>query len=342
MDPLSGSTASTSADGCSFGDFEPSWSVDTDRQPASTHISLESLATPPAEAMRLAAAGDIDGAVARMASHPDEIDTVIEAFGATRPGAVPELLQRGGDTVSEHLAEQLAADSDTTFGNRAWGGLRALGGGIEAVAGGLIVAAPEPTGLSIVGGGVLAVHGADNFQTGARQVWTGQLTESFTAQAGESVALAFGADAVTAQRIGTGVDIAVGLAGSGLAALSRVGARSATVWTSVQATQPVHAGTVIPRSFELTAGSARVWVAGNGTKHLADDAIAHLNRGVNPALVNVGTQVQMSSLQAAVRSATANGVPYSGMVKVGGWELVFRPAREAGQLPALVHALPIR
>ena len=296
----------------------------------------------PDEATRLAVAGDVDGAVERMIDHPEEIDAVIEAFGAHRPGLVPALLEAGGEVVASHLADQLAAEADPSFGTRVWGGLRAVGGGIEAVVGGALVLAPEPTGLSIAGGGILAVHGADNFQAGLRQAWTGRPVDSFTQQAGEGVALALGADPATAEWIGVGVDVGVGLAGSGLAALSRISARSATVWASVTPTQGVHAGTVIPRSFELSAGTSRVWVAGNATKHMADDALAHLNRGVDPALVNVGSQVQMSSLQAAVRAATANGVPYDDLVRVGGWELVFRPAREAGQLPALVHALPIR
>ena len=291
---------------------------------------------------QLAIDGDVDGAAARMAASPADIDAIVDAFAAHRPGLVPELLERGGETVAAHLADQLAAGSDPTFGNRIFGGLRALGGGVEAVIGTALVAAPEPTGLSIAGGGILALHGADNFQTGVRQAWTGRPVDSFTQQAGESVALALGADPTTAERIGTGVDIGVGLAGSGLAALSRITARSATVWTSIEATQAVHAGTVVPQSFRLSAGGTRVWVANDATKHLADDAVAHLNRGVSSDLVKIGSQVQLSSLQAAVRSATANGIPYDGMVKVGGWELVFRPAREAGQLPALVHALPIR
>jgi Domain of unknown function (DUF4915) len=32
-------------------------------------------------------------------------------------------------------------------------------------------------------------------------------------------------------------------------------------------------------------------------------------------------------------------VPYGKLVKVGGWELKFAPAKEPGQLPALIHAL---
>jgi filamentous hemagglutinin len=60
---------------------------------------------------------------------------------------------------------------------------------------------------------------------------------------------------------------------------------------------------------------------------------------VNPELVNLATQTQLASLQAAVEVAIANGIPYGELLTVGGWELKFAEAREAGQLPVLVHAL---
>ena len=39
--------------------------------------------------------------------------------------------------------------------------------------------------------------------------------------------------------------------------------------------------------------------------------------------------------------ATKNGIPFNQPIRVGGWELIFRPGRNAGDLPALVHALPL-
>ena len=47
-------------------------------------------------------------------------------------------------------------------------------------------------------------------------------------------------------------------------------------------------------------------------------------------LVNLASQQQIRSLQAAVQSATANGVPYGQVINVGGWELKFGEPRAAG------------
>lgn len=53
----------------------------------------------------------------------------------------------------------------------------------------------------------------------------------------------------------------------------------------------------------------------------------------------MASQVQLASLKAAVETATAQGIKYGEMVKVGGWELRFELPRKAGELPALIHAL---
>jgi hypothetical protein len=114
---------------------------------------------------------------------------------------------------------------------------------------------------------------------------------------------------------------------------------SGTVWDSIKPTQPVYEGTVIPKSFELKTANGTIWVHGNATEHLAEYAMANLNRGVSTGLVNAGTQAQLTSLQAAVEQATAKGIQYGKLLNVGGWELKFAPPRQAGQLPALIHAL---
>jgi filamentous hemagglutinin len=112
------------------------------------------------------------------------------------------------------------------------------------------------------------------------------------------------------------------------------------VWDAVEATQPVYEGTVIPRSFKLTAGESRVWVHGNATEHMAEYAASMLNRSVSSDMVSLGSQQQIRSLQAAVEAATANGVPYGKLIEIGGWELKFAAPRAADQLPVLFHALP--
>jgi hypothetical protein len=112
-----------------------------------------------------------------------------------------------------------------------------------------------------------------------------------------------------------------------------------TVWDDIEATQPVHSGTVIPRSFELATASGNVWVHANATKHMADYATSMLGRGVSPELVNLASQIQLGSLQAAVGAGISGGVPYNQIIIVAGWELKFGYPGTADQLPALIHAL---
>lgn len=50
-------------------------------------------------------------------------------------------------------------------------------------------------------------------------------------------------------------------------------------------------------------------------------------------------QAMLTSFRAAVEQAQKQGIKYNKMINVGGWELVFSPAREAGQLPVIKHAL---
>lgn len=123
--------------------------------------------------------------------------------------------------------------------------------------------------------------------------------------------------------------------------ISKTAAATGTVWDAIRATQPVWEGTVIPRSFELATESGNIWVHGNATEHLAEYATSMMNRGVSKDLVNMASQAQLQSLQAAVSSVTSQGIEYGKLIKVGGWELKFAAPRQAGQLPALIHAQPI-
>jgi RHS repeat-associated protein len=118
------------------------------------------------------------------------------------------------------------------------------------------------------------------------------------------------------------------------------GARSATatVWDDIAGTQPNIPGTVIPKSFELTAGGAKVWVHPNVTEHMEQYARTLTQQGWGPARVNLASQAQLSSLQSAVAAATANGVRLNERMVVGGWELEFRQ-RPGDLLPSLIHGL---
>lgn len=93
--------------------------------------------------------------------------------------------------------------------NRLWGGLTLIGGSLEMVGAAALLLAPEPTMATKVGGAALAVHGSDTVSTGFWQLWTGQPQRTLTDQAAAALARRLGADPATADKIGTGVDIAV-------------------------------------------------------------------------------------------------------------------------------------
>lgn len=120
-----------------------------------------------------------------------------------------------------------------------------------------------------------------------------------------------------------------------------------SVWSSVKATQPPVAGSVIPKSFEMTLSDGkRIWVHPNATKHMVDDAAAiaverrKLPSGWSDEASKLYQQQQLGSLRGAVNTAATNGIPMDQMIKVNGWELIFSPARQAGGLPVLKHARP--
>jgi hypothetical protein len=112
-----------------------------------------------------------------------------------------------------------------------------------------------------------------------------------------------------------------------------------TVWDDIAATQPDYPGSQLPRSFVLAAGDTEVWVHGNATEHIGEYLSGMASRGATQAQVNMATQAQLSSLQSAVAEAGSGGLPLGRIIDVEGWELKFSAPREAGQLPALVHAL---
>jgi len=75
-------------------------------------------------------------------------------------------------------------DPDGKLNQKDWvriqGGLVALGGGFETSAGVALGVSTSWTGVGAVAGGVVALHGADQFQAGIRQLITGEETDSLT------------------------------------------------------------------------------------------------------------------------------------------------------------------
>jgi RHS repeat-associated protein len=100
--------------------------------------------------------------------------------------------------------------------NRIGGALRAIGGAAEFLAGVIFAGVTAETGVGFVGGVLVATAGADQFQAGIRQLFSGQTTQTevynATLQATNNPNLALGAD-VFAGSLG-GVTSAAGRVGT--------------------------------------------------------------------------------------------------------------------------------
>ncbi len=153
---------------------------------------------------------------------------------------------------------------------------------------------------------------------------------------GAKVAAGAAANKVLRAEVGAAVDS--GASSAARSVESRVVDSTGTVWDSIKATQPVYKGSVIPKSFELSASTGKFWVNGNATEHIAEYAVGRAVNGA-PEAVRLASQVQLGSLKAAVEAATRQGVRFGEIIQVGGWELKFGVPRQVGQLPALIHAL---
>ena len=92
---------------------------------------------------------------------------------------------------------------------RGTGALGAVGGLGEMALGAVGVAAPEP--VTTVAGAVLVAHGADTAVAGLRQLWTGETTSTATQALATGAARTAGFDERTAERIGFGVDLGIGM-----------------------------------------------------------------------------------------------------------------------------------
>jgi len=123
-------------------------------------------------------------------------------------------------TVRTNAEQQQGASADAgqdrpPAGGSAWdtvvGVLQLVGGGLEMVAGGALLLAPEPTTLTKIGGGTLVLHGADTVAAGWRTLTSGEAQETYTFQGAVAVAEWAGAPQDDARWVGAGVDIGVGL-----------------------------------------------------------------------------------------------------------------------------------
>ncbi|VFR55571.1 hemagglutinin-like secreted protein [plant metagenome] len=114
--------------------------------------------------------------------------------------------------------------------------------------------------------------------------------------------------------------------------------KAGTVFDSINATQSFYPGSVMPKSFEMSLpNGAKVWVHGNATEHFAEAAAAKAVTHT-PEAVQLMTQQQLRSFQAAVDKVSQKGIPYDVRVTIDGWQLEFKPPRQQGGLPTIIHA----
>ncbi|PQL07679.1 hemagglutinin [Pantoea ananatis] len=127
-----------------------------------------------------------------------------------------------------------------------------------------------------------------------------------------------------------------GIAGKAESIAADIG-KTGTVFDSIKGTQPVYPGSVIPKSFEMTLPNGqKVWVHGNATEHMAEYAASKAVTNA-PEAVGLASQTELRSFQAALDTATKNGMSY-GRITVDGWQLEIKPPRSAGELPTVIHA----
>ena len=143
---------------------------------------------------------------------------------------------------------------------RFWGGLKAVGGGLQAVGGATFALVTAETGVGVVVGGVVAVKGADNFQAGLRQLFSGEETNTLTYEAVKKLT----GDCTAATVVDVGIDL---VGGTGVALRTAQMAREAA---------QIEAGLarVAQARNALTVGQGRniavaeVNIAGGGTQEL--------------------------------------------------------------------------
>ncbi|MQA29781.1 MAG: hypothetical protein GEU82_08075 [Luteitalea sp.] len=154
---------------------------------------------------------------------------------------------------------------------RALGGLKVVGGGIEMVVGGGMVAggvATSEIGIGIpiaIGGGVVFLHGADTTWAGLRQMWYGEEKETYTSKGLQELGVSPG----KANLIDAGAGVLFTLGGS---AVLKAPAVAATTRTAVAAPGGlVHLTT---DTAEVAIGASKTLGTGTSTIYAGPAALA--------------------------------------------------------------------
>src|SRR5690606_26993618 len=74
-----------------------------------------------------------------------------------------------------------------------------------------------------------------------------------------------------------------------------------TVWKNIKPTDKMYPGTKIPKSFEITVGKQKFWVAPNATKHMKD----YITKKAPAYTMPIDSQILLTTFEAAVKQAVA-------------------------------------
>src|SRR5688572_31378615 len=107
---------------------------------------------------------------------------------------------------------------------------------MELIGAAALFLAPEPTTVTKIAGGVLAVHGADTASAGLAQVVSCQTRTTLTSQAVTAAAKALGADPATAAHVALAVEVAVPMAAGFVGAARAVAIRRGAVSLAAEET----------------------------------------------------------------------------------------------------------
>ena len=113
-----------------------------------------------------------------------------------------------------------------------------------------------------------------------------------------------------------------------------------TVWNKIKQTDLMYPGAKIPKSFELTVGKQKFWVAPNATKHMLEYIQGKLgsHKKIITHNMPMNSQALLTSFESAVNQAISNGITWKEAIISNNWELVFDLPRKEGLLPTIFHA----
>ena len=112
------------------------------------------------------------------------------------------------------------------------------------------------------------------------------------------------------------------------------------VWKHIQSTQPVYAGTVIPKSFVIDTPQGKMWTHGNATEHM-NEAVTSIKQNA-PRIINSNpnmySQFILYDYWKSLGRATNGGIKYGKLIRSGKWEFIFSKPRKSGEHPVVKHA----